>query len=165
MTARRLSIGLIQHEVAKAFGIDPVMMTSVQRAKRFYRPRQVGMWLAGQMLPHLSLPQIGRAFGNREHTTVMHALRKIEAMRRSDPGFAVLVDDVRAIIAGRAVDLPGASSLEAEQMAVSIAEALTTAALRLARSDPEAAFRVFAPLARELLTTAPPEEVSPCPVA
>jgi chromosomal replication initiator protein len=162
MSARRLSIPMIQHEVARAFGIDPVMMTSAQRGKLLARPRQIAMWIVGEVMPQLSLPRIGRAFGGRDHSTVLHAQRKITAMRADDPGFATLVDDLLLAIVGVAVESPGADTLEAERMAISLSEAFTAAALRLARSDPEAAFRVFAPLARELLSPLQPEEAAPC---
>ena len=56
-------------------------------ARAVARPRQVAMFLSKQ-LTQRSLPEIGRKFGGRDHTTVMHAVRKIEQLRESDPGIA-----------------------------------------------------------------------------
>jgi chromosomal replication initiator protein len=52
-------------------------MTSARRAREVARPRQVAMYLSKQLTPK-SLPDIGRRFGGRDHTTVLHAVRKIE---------------------------------------------------------------------------------------
>lgn len=159
----RLSIAMIQHQVAKAFGMDPVMMRSSQRNKKIARPRQIAMWLANDLMPQLSMPQIGRAFGKRDWSTVAHGVRKIEEMRRSDPAFATLTDDLRMAVVGEVLDLEDPSVIAAERLAVSLAEAFAAAALRLARTDPEAAFRAFKPLAAELLTPPQVKEAETCP--
>ncbi|BAE49256.1 helix-turn-helix domain-containing protein [Paramagnetospirillum magneticum] len=164
MSTPRLSIAFVQHQVAKAFGIDPRMMTSSQRAKKLARPRQVAMWIVARIMPSLSMPQIGRAFGNRDHTTVIHGVRKIEEMRGNDPAFAELVDGLRLSIVQQVTAQIGADQLAAERMAVCVADAFEVAALTLARTDPEAAMRAFAPLAQALLggSSLQSEEAMPC---
>jgi chromosomal replication initiator protein len=62
-------------------------MTSSRRARMVARPRQVAMYLAKQ-LTQRSLPEIGKRFGGRDHTTVMHAVRKIEELTRIDQALA-----------------------------------------------------------------------------
>jgi chromosomal replication initiator protein len=68
-------------------------MSSPRRARAVARPRQVAMYLA-KHLTSRSLPEIGRRFGGRDHTTVMHAIRKIEELSSGD---AVLSEDIRLI--------------------------------------------------------------------
>ena len=58
-------------------------MVSARRAREVARPRQIAMYLAKQLTPR-SLPEIGRRFGGRDHTTVIHAVRQIEKLRASD---------------------------------------------------------------------------------
>jgi chromosomal replication initiator protein len=82
---RRITIEEIQIRVAQHFNIKVAEMHSPRRARAVARPRQVAMYLAKQLTSR-SLPEIGRKFGNRDHTTVMHADRKIRqqmAERRS----------------------------------------------------------------------------------
>ena len=68
-------------------------MQSARRARAVARPRQVAMYLAKQLTPR-SLPEIGRKFGGRDHTTVMYAIRKIEELRAID---AVLSEDIETL--------------------------------------------------------------------
>ncbi len=68
-------------------------MLSARRARAVARPRQVAMYLTKQLTPR-SLPEIGRKFGGRDHTTVMHAIRRIEELRAVD---AVLNDDIEQL--------------------------------------------------------------------
>jgi chromosomal replication initiator protein len=77
----------IQREVALYYGISLLDLLSERRARPVARPRQVAMWLCKQLTPK-SLPTIGRLFGGRDHTTVMHAVRKIEELRHADPNVA-----------------------------------------------------------------------------
>lgn len=80
---RKLTIDEIQRAVADYFNLRLSEMLSQRRARNIARPRQVAMYLAKQLTPR-SLPEIGRRFGGRDHTTVMHAVRKIEDLRRDD---------------------------------------------------------------------------------
>jgi len=152
MTDRpRLTIAHIQHQVAKAYGIDPRLMTSPRRAKACARPRQVAMWLVSHLMPGASLPQIGRAFGRRDHATVMYGIRKVDEIRARDPAFADLVDGLRLAIVQEVASFPTGDQVLAERLAVSLADAFEAAVLALARSDCRAALQVFAPLVRQLL--------------
>ena len=93
-----MTIHDIQQIVAQGFGVEVCDLTSRRRGRREARPRQVAMWLARAATP-CSLPEIGRAFGNRDHTTVMHAIRQVDERIAADLGFAYLVRTLRAVIA------------------------------------------------------------------
>ena len=69
-------------------------MVSARRARAVARPRQIAMYLAKRLTPR-SLPEIGRRFGGRDHTTVIHAVKQIERLRGED---ADLDADVRTLI-------------------------------------------------------------------
>ena len=73
-----LRVSEIKEAVCAAFSVDIVDMTSARRTARVVQPRQVAMYLS-KVLTGRSLPEIGRHFGGRDHTTVLHAVRKIEA--------------------------------------------------------------------------------------
>ena len=96
---RRVSIDEIQKEVALRFNIRLADMQSARRARAVARPRQVAMYLAKQLTAR-SLPEIGRKFGGRDHTTVMHAIRKIEELMETDPGIAEDVEQLRRRLEG-----------------------------------------------------------------
>jgi len=81
---RQISIENIQKTVADYYKIKVAEMYSKKRTRNVARPRQVAMTLAKE-LTHLSYPEIGDAFGGRDHTTVMYACRKIEELKISDP--------------------------------------------------------------------------------
>jgi chromosomal replication initiator protein len=80
---RQITLELIQRTVADYFKIKVADMYSQKRTRAIARPRQVAMWLARDLTPH-SLPEIGDAFGGRDHTTVMHACRTIADLRSKD---------------------------------------------------------------------------------
>ncbi len=82
-----LTVGYVMHEVAKAYGLDIWAMKSPRRASAVALPRMVAMWMVARLLPAYSLPMIGREFGNRDHTTVMHAIKRIEELADRDPTF------------------------------------------------------------------------------
>ena len=84
---RRLTIEDIQKKVADHYNIKFSDMHSARRARSVARPRQVAMFLAKQ-LTSKSLPEIGRRFGGKDHTTVMHAVKKVEELCRSEHEFA-----------------------------------------------------------------------------
>lgn len=88
---RRLSIEDIQKRVAEHFQIRLADMSSARRARNVARPRQVAMYLCKQLTSR-SLPEIGRQFGGRDHTTVIHAVKKVEELIATDPRFAEDVD-------------------------------------------------------------------------
>ena len=80
---RRISVDEIQTQVAEHYRIRKAEMTSARRAREVARPRQVAMYLSKQLTPK-SLPDIGRRFGGRDHTTVIHAVKQIERLRAAD---------------------------------------------------------------------------------
>lgn len=82
---RQISIENIQKTVADYYKIKVAEMYSKKRTRNVARPRQVAMALAKE-LTHLSFPEIGDAFGGRDHTTVMYACRKIEELKISESG-------------------------------------------------------------------------------
>jgi chromosomal replication initiator protein len=80
---RQITLELIQKYVADYYKIKVAEMYSQKRTRAIARPRQIAMWLARELTPH-SLPEIGDAFGGRDHTTVLHACRTITDMRGKD---------------------------------------------------------------------------------
>lgn len=82
---QRISIDDIQKAVCAHYKIDKLEMASKRRAREVARPRQIAMYLAKTMTPR-SYPEIGRKFGGRDHSTVIHAIKTIEALRVSDSG-------------------------------------------------------------------------------
>lgn len=80
---RQITLESIQKTVADYYKIKVADMFSQRRTRAIARPRQVAMWLARDLTPH-SLPEIGDAFGGRDHTTVMHACRTIVDLRAKD---------------------------------------------------------------------------------
>jgi chromosomal replication initiator protein len=94
---RRITIEEIQKQVAEHFNIRIADMHSARRARQVARPRQVAMYLAKQLTSR-SLPEIGRKFGGRDHTTVMHAVKKIEELRGLDSGFAEDIELLRRML-------------------------------------------------------------------
>jgi chromosomal replication initiator protein len=84
---RRVTVDQIQKAVAEHYGLKQADLISERRARAVARPRQAAMWLAKQITTR-SLPDIGRRFGGRDHTTVLHAVRRIEALKVDDPVLA-----------------------------------------------------------------------------
>ena len=93
---RRTTIDEIQKKVAEYFNISVKEMQSSRRARTVARPRQVAMYLAKQLTSR-SLPEIGRKF-DRDHTTVMHAVRKVEELILEDSSVAENVDALRRLV-------------------------------------------------------------------
>ncbi|MEM7119819.1 MAG: chromosomal replication initiator protein DnaA [Pseudomonadota bacterium] len=88
---RRVTIEEIQKKVAEHFNIRMADMVSARKQRAIARPRQIAMYLA-KRLTSRSLPEIGRKFGGRDHTTVMHGVRKVEQLKSQDPAFREDVD-------------------------------------------------------------------------
>ena len=80
---RRVTIDEIQKAVSTHFALKPVDLVSARRAVVVARPRQIAMYLAKRLTTR-SLPEIGRKFGGRDHSTVIHAVRRIEELRDTD---------------------------------------------------------------------------------
>lgn len=84
---RKLTIEEIQRKVSEHYDIRLSDMLGPKRVRTLARPRQVAMWLCKQHTSR-SLPEIGRKFGKRDHTTIMHGIRKIDELRQSDSQIA-----------------------------------------------------------------------------
>lgn len=80
---RRVTIDEIQKLVSTHFDLKPVDLVSARRARAVARPRQIAMYLSKRLTTR-SLPEIGRKFGGRDHSTVIHAVRRIEELRDTD---------------------------------------------------------------------------------
>ncbi|MCQ9154606.1 chromosomal replication initiator protein DnaA [Acidomonas methanolica] len=96
---RRVTIEEIQRKVAEHWNIRLTDMSSARRARAVARPRQVAMYLAKQLTSR-SLPEIGRKFGNRDHTTVMHAVSRVAELMTTDAAFAEDVELLRRMLEG-----------------------------------------------------------------
>ena len=94
---KRVSIEEIQKRVAEHYNIRLTDMSSARRARSVARPRQVAMYLA-KHLTQRSLPEIGRRFGNRDHTTVMHAVSRVAELMAGDTAFAEDVSLLRKML-------------------------------------------------------------------
>lgn len=90
---KRVTVDDIQKAVAEHYSLRQADLLSERRNRAIARPRQAAMWLAKQLTTR-SLPDIGRRFGGRDHTTVIHAVRRIEELKASDP---VLTQDLETL--------------------------------------------------------------------
>jgi chromosomal replication initiator protein len=93
-TNRQITLDLVQKTVADYYKIKVTDMYSHKRTRAVARPRQVAMWIARELTSH-SLPEIGEAFGGRDHTTVLHACRTVLDLRSRDN---LLNNDVHVLI-------------------------------------------------------------------
>lgn len=96
---RQISIDNIQRTVAEYFNIKMADMLSKRRNRSIARPRQIAMALAKELTNH-SLPEVGDAFGGRDHTTVLHACRKIEELRATTADVAEDYKNLTRLLAG-----------------------------------------------------------------
>ena len=96
-SSRQISIDEIQKQVAAHYDVRVAEMFSARRARNIARPRQVAMYLA-KTLTSLSYPEIGRRFGGRDHTTVMHAVRSIEGLINTDDSINEDVQLLRSLL-------------------------------------------------------------------
>ena len=92
-----ISSQFIQETVAKYFNIDAKDIAGAKRSADIVFPRQIAMYLC-RTVPQLSLPQIGKEFGNRDHTTVMHACNKIEKEIKINKETKLIVESVKKIL-------------------------------------------------------------------
>jgi chromosomal replication initiator protein len=96
---RRVTIEEIQRKVAEHYNVRLSDMIGPKRVRTIARPRQVAMYLAKQLTPR-SLPEIGRRFGGRDHTTIMHGVRKIEELMSVDSQLADDLQMLRRLLQG-----------------------------------------------------------------
>ena len=94
---RVINISDIQRATAEYYNIRLADLLSARRARAVARPRQIAMYLCKQLTSR-SLPEIGRKFGGRDHTTVMHAVRKVDELRSMDRSFAEDIELLRRML-------------------------------------------------------------------
>ena len=98
---KRVRIEDIQRVVARHYNVSKTELLSNRRTRTIVKPRQVAMYLSKIMTPR-SLPEIGRRFGGRDHTTVLHAVRKIEDLSESDNTLAQEIELLKRLIGEQA---------------------------------------------------------------
>lgn len=94
---KKVRIEDIQRLVANHFNVSKADILSSRRTATVVRPRQIAMYLSKSLTPR-SLPEIGRRFGGRDHTTVLHAVRKIEELASNDAGLAGDIDLLKRML-------------------------------------------------------------------
>jgi chromosomal replication initiator protein len=99
---KRVKIDDILRIVAKHYGVQRGDLLSSRRNQSIVRPRQIGMYLA-KTLTSRSLPEIGRRFGGRDHTTVLHAIRKIENLKQQDGALKDELDSLSRMLKDGAI--------------------------------------------------------------
>ena len=92
-----ISSSFIIDTVAKYFNVSPKDLVGSKRSNDIVFPRQIAMYLC-RSVPQLSLPQIGKDFGNRDHTTVMHACTKIEQEIKTNSNTKLIVESVKNLL-------------------------------------------------------------------
>jgi chromosomal replication initiator protein len=96
---RKVTVEEIMRKVADHYCLRLSDMTSARRSRAVARPRQVAMYLCKTLTPR-SLPEIGRKFGGRDHTTVIHAVRKVEELAQADAQLAEDLELLRRMLEG-----------------------------------------------------------------
>jgi chromosomal replication initiator protein len=87
---RRITIESIVKVVAERFSLQPSQLKQKTNERKIAYPRQIAMFLAKE-LTQASLPEIGRAFSGKHHTTVLHSIQKIDKLRQKDPDLNNLI--------------------------------------------------------------------------
>jgi chromosomal replication initiator protein len=90
---RRVTIDAVMRAVADRFDLQPSQLKQKTNAHEISRPRQIAMYLVKE-LTSASLPEIGRHFGGKHHTTVLHSVRKVDEMRQTDPDLNNLIHNI-----------------------------------------------------------------------
>jgi chromosomal replication initiator protein len=90
---KRISLESIIRSVGEKFGLQPAQLKMKSNERKIAYPRQIAMYLAKE-LTGASLPEIGRAFGGKHHTTVLHSIQKIEALRMKDPDLNSIIQSL-----------------------------------------------------------------------
>ncbi len=99
MQVRKITIEAIQRAVAEQFGMKVSDLKQKNNSRNVVVPRQIAMYLAKQMT-EASLPEIGRQFGNKHHTTVMHSIGKIDELRRTDKDLHRTLNKLQELLNG-----------------------------------------------------------------
>src|SRR6185436_10171293 len=87
---KAVTIETIQKFVAEYYNLKLVELKSRNNSKSIAMPRQIAMYLC-KSLTRSSLPEIGRSFGGKHHSTVIHSIRKVEELRKNDSEFNMLI--------------------------------------------------------------------------
>lgn len=90
----RITARVVADFVAERHGMTFEGLCVSSHRRSLARPRQIAMYAIRQLCPHMSLPHIGRLLGGRDHTTVLHGVRKIEDLMHTDDRIARVVDEV-----------------------------------------------------------------------
>jgi len=90
---RKVTIEVIQRAVADQFGMKITELKQKNNSRSIVVPRQIAMYLAKQ-LTEASLPEIGRHFGDKHHTTVMHSIAKIDELRHTDTDLNRMINNL-----------------------------------------------------------------------
>jgi chromosomal replication initiator protein len=90
---KRISIEAIIRQVAERFELQPSQVKQKTNAHKIAYPRQIAMYIAKELTPS-SLPEIGRAFGGKHHTTVLHSIQKIDRLRHQDPDLNRMIHSI-----------------------------------------------------------------------
>jgi chromosomal replication initiator protein len=90
---RRVTMDSVLRAVAERFQLQPLQLKQKTNARNIAYPRQIAMYLIKE-LTHSSLPEIGRMFGGKHHTTVLHSVQKIDKQRQKDPDLNRLIHSV-----------------------------------------------------------------------
>lgn len=107
----KLTIARIVTIVAASFHVRPNEIVGPGRNRGFTWARHAAVWLARNSLP-ASTPQIGRALGGRDHTTILHALKRVEQRRAIDPVWRAQLDDLLAVCEA----MPGSTRCKLEEL-------------------------------------------------
>ena len=94
---KEISIELIQKSVADHFGLKVADLKSEKRLKAFVQARQIAVWLCRD-LTSASYPDIGARFGGKDHSTVIHAAKKIDKLQSEDPNLAKTIEELKEVI-------------------------------------------------------------------
>jgi chromosomal replication initiator protein len=92
-TERRITMESVLRAVAEQFQLQPAQLKQKSNARQIAYPRQIAMYLIKE-LTQSSLPEIGRMFGGKHHTTVLHSVKKIDTLRQKDPDLNRLIHKV-----------------------------------------------------------------------
>ena len=95
--ARQITAQVVMQTVSDYYGVTVDDLIKQSRRREITVPRQIAMYLTRE-LTTMSLPQIGQAFGNRDHSTVLHACKQVESNIRETPSMASVVNDIKALI-------------------------------------------------------------------
>ena len=94
LSENKVTIDVIQNIVCRYFKISKNEMLSARRSRYLVRPRQTAIYLT-KLLTSKSLPEIGRSFSNRDHTTVIHSVKTIERLRQEDKDLNSNIDNLK----------------------------------------------------------------------